>query len=151
MYLAPSAKLSSAKCSLADWVLCTWESSCSVLIGEPLTKHLIPAVSYANSFPRIDNAVSLRFEISEVQIIFEVLSGHLKWVIYKQKWGLWLFFSDPTKAYFGDLLPTLYHQIQCLLNGCPFCFVISARMMNSPSHIYERPQALCWEIAVTRK
>lgn len=40
LYLAPSAKLSSVKCSLADWV-CTWEFSCSVLIGEPLTKHLI--------------------------------------------------------------------------------------------------------------
>lgn len=63
LYLAPSAKLSSAKCSLADW-MCTWEFSCSVLIEEPLTKHLIPAVSYANSFPRIHNAVSLRFEIS---------------------------------------------------------------------------------------
>lgn len=63
LYLAPSAKLSSVKCSLADRV-CTWEFSCSVLIGEPLTKHLIPALSYANSFSRIHNAVSLWFEIS---------------------------------------------------------------------------------------
>lgn len=63
LYLAPSAKLSSVKCSLADRV-CTWEFSCSVLIGEPLTKHLIPALSYANGFLRIHNAVSLWFEIS---------------------------------------------------------------------------------------
>lgn len=105
----------SVKCSLADRV-CTWEFSCSVLIGEPLTKHLIPALSYANSFPRIHNAVSLWFEIS-LKLRLGISPNNLLNVVRPFKMSylqaemsfviILFFFSDPTMAYFGDLLPAL--------------------------------------------